>query len=112
MKKELFIQGNPVVLGVSLLNTETNKYEPVPFVNNGVTKVDVYLGDRNITDEQATVDFANDLGKLTIHKNNLVIVAGEYEVTVRITDSQHATPGQAVIHPAAGNHNKVIFVVV
>jgi len=106
---ELFIQGNPVVLGVLNWDFELKEYKPFQFKTLGAKQVDIFIGDRNITNEQTTVDFDNDDGRLTIHRNDLVLEPSQYAIVVRIIDDAHPAPGQAVINPWGSSDIKVIF---
>ena len=109
MKRELFIKGNPIILGFYLLDEETQEHHPVKFRTNGATKVNIYIGEQCITDNGVTTEFSNDDGKLTIHRNDFDITPGVYECIIRVEDLQHPSPGQVIAHPALGHLRKVIL---
>lgn len=104
-----FVKSNPVILGCFTVAPDSRKKEPIKFLSNGASKVDIVIDGVVITDNGVTTDFANDDGVLTIHRNDFEIAPGDYEIEIWVIDTEHPAPGQLISEPDGERDSRVIL---
>lgn len=115
MEKTLF---NGVSNAIGLVLTDNSTGEPIPFVDYGVTKMELHLNNKVISSD------ANDLGKIEWDNAGGISISsgdGVSEISKDILhtssliayDPLHPEPedGQLLIHPKMKNSNLTIEVV-